>query len=141
MTTEQNATTVRRAFEEAVNERKLALFDELLAPNYVNHSMPTPAPGPEGMKAVIGAFLTGFPDFQVVVEDVVASGDFVCTRGHFTGTHAGDFQGIPATGRAVNVNYMDMWRLEAGRGVENWVQLDTLGLMQQLGVIPEPQHA
>jgi predicted ester cyclase len=141
MATEQNATIVRRGFEEGINERKLTVFDELLAPTYVNHSLPAPVPGPEGMKAVIGMFLAGFPDFQVVVEQIVADGDFVCTRGHFTGTHTGDFQGIPATGKAINATYIDMWRLEADRAVENWAQLDMLGLMQQLGVLPVPQPA
>jgi predicted ester cyclase len=141
MSSEQNKTNIRRGFEEGINQRKLAVFDELLAPNYVNHSLPAPMPGPEGMKAVVGMFLAGFPDFQVVVEEIVADGDVVCTRGHFTGTHTGDFQGIPATGRSINASYIDMWRLEAGRAVENWAQLDMLGLMQQLGVIPAPQAA
>ncbi|HEU5098806.1 MAG TPA: ester cyclase [Roseiflexaceae bacterium] len=141
MSTEHNTTSVRRGFEEGINQRKLAVFDELLAPNYVNHSMPAPMPGPEGLKAVIGIFLTGFPDFQVIVEQSVAEGDYVCTRGYFTGTHTGDFQGIPATGKSIRATYIDMWRFEAGKAVENWAQLDMLGLMQQLGVIPAPQVA
>jgi predicted ester cyclase len=141
MAAEQNKTNVRRGFEEGMNQRNLAVFDELLAPNYVNHSLPAPAPGPEGMRAVVEMFLAGFPDFHVVLEDVVADGNLVCTRGYFTGTHTGDFQGIPATGKSIKVNYIDMWRLEEGRGAENWAQLDMLGLMQQLGVIPAPQAA
>ena len=138
MSTEQNKVNVRRGFEEAINQRKLAVFDELLAPNYVNHNMPAPQPGPEGMKAVIGMFLTAFPDFQVTVEDVVAEGDRVFSRGYFTGTHRGDFQGIPPTGKQIKAGYIDAWRAENGKFVENWVQLDMMGLMQQLGVMPAP---
>jgi predicted ester cyclase len=139
MATEQNISIVQRGFEEGINGRNLAVFDELLAPNYVNHSLPAPMPGPEGMKAVVGMFLAGFPDFRVVVEEIVANGELVCTRGHFTGTHTGEFQGIPATHRSIKASYIDMWRVEGGRAVENWAQLDMLGLMQQLGVIPAPQ--
>jgi predicted ester cyclase len=141
MSTEQNKTNVRRIFEEGINQRNFAALDELVAPNYVNRSFPGPVPGPEGIKAVVGMFLAGFPDMHIVVEDVVAEGDMVCTRGYFTGTHTGDFQGIPATGKSFKAGYIDMWRFEAGRAVENWAQLDMLGLMQQLGVIPAPQAA
>ena len=141
MSAEQNKINVRRGFEEGMNRRELAVFDELLAPNYANHSLPAPMPGPEGMRAVVGMFVAGFPDFQVVIEDIIAEGDLVCTRGYFTGTHTGEFQGIPPTGKSINAGYIDMWRLESGRAVENWVQLDMLGLMQQLGVIPVPEAA
>jgi predicted ester cyclase len=141
MSTEQNKTNVRRGFEEGMNQRNFAVFDELLASNYVNHTLPAPVPGPEGMKAVVGMFVAGFPDFHVVIEDIVGDGDLVCTRGYFTGTHTGDFQGIPPTGKSIKAGYIDIWHLEAGKAVENWVQLDMLGLMQQLGVIPAPQAA
>ena len=139
MSAEQNKTNVRRGFEEGMNQRNLAVFDELLAPNYVNHNLPAPVTGPEGMKIVVGMFVAGFPDFQVVVEDVVGEGDKVSTRGYFTGTHTGEFQGIPATGKTIKAGYIDLWRAENGKFVENWAQLDMLGLMQQLGVIPAPQ--
>ena len=138
MSTEQNKRNVRRGFEEAINQRKLDLFDELMAPNYVNHNMPMPQPGPAGMKAVLGMFITAFPDFHVTVEDVIGEGELASSRGYFTGTHQGDFQGIPPTGKQVKVGYIDMWRAENGMLVENWVQLDMVGLLQQLGVMPAP---
>jgi predicted ester cyclase len=65
----------------------------------------------------------------------------VVTRGVFAGTHRGDFMGIPATGRKVSIKYLDIWRLENGKAKENWVQMDMLGMMQQLGVIPAPEQA
>jgi steroid delta-isomerase-like uncharacterized protein len=138
MSAEQNKALVRRGFEEGMNQHNLNVFDELLAPNYVNHNMPAPAPGPEGFRQVVSMFLTAFPDFHVTLEDVIADGDKVATRGTWRGTHQGEFMGIPATGKSVAVSYSDIWRIENGRAVENWVQMDMLGLMQQLGVAPAP---
>ncbi|HMD00629.1 MAG TPA: ester cyclase, partial [Ferruginibacter sp.] len=63
---------------------------------------------------------------------VAGDGDIVATRGEWTGTHSGDFMNTPATGKKVKVKYMDMWRLEDGKAVENWVQMDMPGLWQQL---------
>jgi steroid delta-isomerase-like uncharacterized protein len=139
MSAEQNKATVRRIFEEIVNQGNLAVADELLTSDYVNYSFPAPAAGPEGLKQVIGMFRTAFPDIVVKLEDVIADGDRVSTRGRFEGTHRGDFMGIPATGKKVSVSYIDIWRMENGKGRENWVQMDLLGMMQQLGVVPTPE--
>jgi steroid delta-isomerase-like uncharacterized protein len=138
MTTSTHTSVVRRIFVEGFNQNRPEVFDELLGPDYVNHDLPTPAAGPEGFKQVIAAYLTAFPDMQVVVEDVLAEGDRVVTRGRLTGTHRGEFMGIPATGRQVSIPYIDIWRLEGGRAVDNWVQLDRLGMLQQLGGVPAP---
>ena len=141
MSTEQNKTIVRRVFDEIVNKGNLGVADELLAADYVNHDFPAPAPGAEGFKLVTTMFRSAFPDIVVTLEDEFAEGDRVVTRGVFVGTHTGDFMGIPATGRQVSIKYLDIWRLENGKAKENWVQMDLLGLMQQLGVIPAPGHA
>ena len=138
MSTEQNKAVVRRVFEELVNKGNMSAADELLAADYVNHDMPAPAPGAEGFKLIIGMFRTAFPDITVTLDDALAEGDRVVTRGVFTGTHKGEFMGIPATGKKVAVKYLDIWRLENGKCKENWVQMDMLGLMQQLGVVPTP---
>jgi predicted ester cyclase len=138
MSTEQNKAMVHRIFEEGINENNLATFDELVAPNYVNYGFPDLPPGPEGLKIAVNMFATAFHDFRVTVEDTIAEGDRVASRGVFTGTHEAEFQGIPPTGKRISVAYMDIWRVENGRFVENWVQLDMLGLMQQLGVVPSP---
>jgi predicted ester cyclase len=103
--------------------------------------MPAPGPGVEGLTAVIGAFTAAFPDIQITLEQVLADGDFVSTYGYYTGTQNGDFMGIPATGKTVKVYYSDLWRLENGKAVENWVVMDNLSMMQQLGVIPAPEAA
>ncbi len=138
MSTEQNKALVRRGFEEGINQGKLDYFDQVLAPTYVNHNMPAPGPGPEAFKQVLAMFLKAFPDMHITVEDVITEGDKVATRGTWRGTHKGDFMGIPATGKSVSVTYSDIWRFENGQAVENWVQMDMLGLMQQLGVAPAP---
>ena len=138
MSVEQNKSIIRRGFEEGINKNNLQVFVEVIGPTYVNHNMPIPMPGPEGFKMLIGMFQAGFPDMHVVIEDVLGEGDKVATRGYFTGTHKGEFNGIPATGKKINVSYIDLWRIENGKAVENWVQLDMVGLLQQLGVMPAP---
>lgn len=137
MSANTGESLVRRFFEEGFNGRNLDLIDELIASEYVNHNMPAPAPGPDGFKRVITGFISAFPDMRITIEDVVSEGDRVATRGTWTGTHDGEFNGIPATGRSVAISYCDIWRIENGRFVENWVQMDMVGLMGQLGVLPE----
>jgi steroid delta-isomerase-like uncharacterized protein len=128
----------KRIFEEGFNQHNMSMVDELISPDYVNYDMPAPAPGREGFKQVMGAFFSAFPDMKVTIEGVVAEGDTVASRGVVHGTHRGEFQGIPPTGKQLTVKYMDMWRFVDGKAVENWVQMDMLGLLQQLGAIPHP---
>jgi steroid delta-isomerase-like uncharacterized protein len=136
MSTEANKNAVRRGFEQGMNKRSFEVWDEVLAPNYVNHDMPAPSPGPAGMKQVLAMFTDAFPDMQITLHDVFGEGDKVATRGSWKGTHKGAFMGIPATGKSVEVKFIDMWRFENAKAVENWVSMDMLGLMQQLGVVP-----
>jgi predicted ester cyclase len=132
---ERSQALVRRIFEEGINANNDAVFHELLAPGFVNHYMPAPRPGPEGFAMVVGVFRSAFPDLQVYLEEVIAAGALVSTRGYFTGTHQGAFMGIEPTAETILVKYIDQWRIEDGRAVENWVLMDLLGLMQQLGAI------
>src|SRR5262245_29030593 len=118
MSVEQNKNIVERAFAEGMTQTGLAIFDTIIAPTYVNHSMPTPGPGPEGLKQVVGMFIQSFPDFRVTLHDVIGEGNKVATRGTWTGTHQGDFMGIPATGKQVAVEFIDLWYLENGKAVE-----------------------
>ena len=139
MSATENKARLRRGMELSMNEQQLDAVDEVLSPDYVNHGLPAPEPGPEGFKQLIRMFHAAFPDLYINLEDMVAEGNLVASRGRMTGTHRGDFMGIPATGKPVDVGYMDLWRFDAaGKAIENWVQLDQLGLMQQLGVVPGP---
>ena len=138
MSAQENKALVRRIFEEGINQNQPNVFNELIDPSYVNHDFPAPSQGVEGFKMVIDMFRAAFPNMQVTLEEELAEDDKVITRGYFTGTHQGDFQGIPPTGKQIKVKYIDVWRVTNGKLVENWVQMDQLGLMQQLGVMPVP---
>ena len=135
---EQNKSLIHRFFEAGINQNQLNVFDEIIALNYVNYDMPAPAPGPEGLRQVVGMFKAGFPDLHATIEDAIAEDDRVATRGYITGTHNGPFMNIPPTGKSIKVAYIDLWRIEDGKAIENWVEMDMLGLMQQLGVVPLP---
>jgi predicted ester cyclase len=138
---DHNKGLVRRVFEEGFTQGNAGVFDEVLAPNYVNHDFPMPVPGREGLKQVLSLFRAAFPDLRVSIEDEVAEGDRVASRGYFAGTHRGEFMGLAPTGKPINVAYIDMWRVENGQLVENWVRMDMVGMMQQLGAIPTPSGA
>ena len=103
------------------------------------------APGPlEGLEAwrqFTGPFVEAFPDLRLTVEDIMAEGDMVAARVAFDGTHRGEFQGIPPTGKEVAFTSIEVNRVVDGKGEEHWVEIDLLGLMQQLGAIPEPGHS
>jgi len=134
---DENKKLVRRVFEEGLNAQNFHVFRELLSREYVNHNLATPSPGPAGFEAVASMFITAFPDLRIRIEDVIAEADKVVTRGVFAGTHQGTFMNVPPTGKAVTVGYIDIWRIDNGRAVENWVQMDLLSLMQQLGVVAD----
>jgi steroid delta-isomerase-like uncharacterized protein len=138
MSAEENKALYRRFFEEALNQGNLRTVEELIAPDYVNYSFPGVPRGPEGMKQVISLFRMAFPNIQITPEQVFAEGDTVIGRGSWEGTHQGAFQGVPPSGARVKVPYMDIWRIEDGKFVENWVQMDMLGLMQQVGAFSLP---
>ncbi len=137
MSTEENMTTNRRFYEEVINQKHLAVADEVAGDNYVSHSFPPGLPpGREGLKVFISAFHAAFPDGHLSVDQMVAEGDTVATHLTFRGTHTGDFMGIPSTGKQVAVPALDMARFANGKLVEHWGGPDQMSLMQQLGVIP-----
>ena len=134
---ERNKAVVRRFIEEVQNKKNIELFDELHAEDFVNLSAPPGMPADrEGGKLFLSGFLNGFPDSRVTVEEMIADGDRVATKKTFTGTHTGEFAGIPPTGNRVTITFADILRLRDGRIVEHWLSMDQLSFMQQLGVIP-----
>ena len=135
---EENKALVRRFYEEIWNKGNLAAADELLAANFVNHSFPEIPKGPEGFKQVFKMWRSGFPDLQMTVEDMVAEGDKVACRLTSRATHKGEFMGIAATGKQVTSTSISIQRVAGGKLVESWVEMDRLGMMQQIGVIPRP---
>ena len=136
---EQNKATARRLYEEVINQGKLETADELLAPDAPSHTgVP---PGPEGLKRHVSMLRAAFPDLHHSIEDVIAEGDKVVVRTTCTGTHVGDFLGIPPTGRRFTQEHIHILRLEQGKVAEHWAQMDKVGMMQQLGVMPAPEPA
>ncbi len=141
---EENKRISRRVVEEAFSQGNVDVIDELVGENFMNHDPASPPdllPGREGLKQLVRFYKTAFPDAQVTVEDQIAEGDKVATRYTGQGTHQGDFAGIPATGRQVTVTGISIDRIEGGKIVETWNQLDQVGMLQQLGAIPEQAPA
>jgi steroid delta-isomerase-like uncharacterized protein len=139
---EENKTLIREIIEEIWNQGDLAAVDRYFAPDYVDHSpLPGQAPGSEGYKQAAAAMREAFPDLRLTLEDILAEGDKVAFRYTMEGTHQGDFMGMPPTGKAFSVGGMIIGRIAEGKGAERWANLDTLGLMQQLGAIPSPEQA
>jgi len=139
MSTEANKTSVRRFYDEVFNKKNRAAIDEFIDPNQVDHAAPPGTPGGlAGAKQTIGMYLTAFPDLHFTVEDMIAEGDKLVARLTVRGTQQGAFMGIPPTGKHVTVSAIDISRMAGGKSVEHWIEMDTLGMMQQLGVIPAP---
>ena len=136
MSTEENKVLLRRLFEEVWNQGNLATVDELLATDYVLHDPAHLVHGPEGFKAYVSAFRAAFPDMHATIEDQIAQEDKVAMRFTVRATHKGEFQGIPPTGKQVILTGTDIQRIAGGKIAENWVNLDALGMLQQLGVLP-----
>jgi steroid delta-isomerase-like uncharacterized protein len=136
---ENNKAIVRRLLEELWNKGNLSLADELFSPNYEHHDASTPdfGRGPESEKKRATLYRTAFPDVRLTIEDIIAEGETVMTRWSCRGTHKGDLRGIAPTGKQVNISGVTIARLANGKFAEGWVNWDALGLMQQLGVVPE----
>jgi len=128
-----------RLFAEIVSSHDVSRFAEIVAPGYVNHN-PFAEPGLDGVKKAFGAIIAGVPDLKVSAEDVFVSADGtrVVGRYRYDGTHAGNFLGYPATGNAFSMRSIDIWRVEEGRFIEHWDELNTLDIFVQVGAVPPP---
>lgn len=138
-TTRENEEIVRRFFD-AWNEADFEAIEELVADDAEHHDPADPPDvpaGPEGEKRRIELYQSAFPDATLEIEDVVAEGDEVAVRWTATGTHEGEFMGVEPTGNEVEIAGLEIRRIEDGRIAESWAVFDALGLLQQLGVVPE----
>ena len=138
---EKDNKAIMRQFWDVWEQGNIDLLDELLAPEYVNHTLATPdlPSGPEGVKEVVSMFRSGVPDLRVVIEDMIAEGDRVATRYALEGTHGGDLFGVAPTGRHLTIKSMTVERLSGGKIVEHWRVTDELDMMRQLGAIGTPE--
>jgi len=140
MSLEDNKALVLRGFEEFIVKGNLAAADELLVPNFVAHAPGfPPLQGIEAYKQFLTIYLSALSDRQADVQDVSAEGDRVAVRITYQGTHTGALMGIPPTGKRVMITGMCFFQVANGKLLEQWINNDDLGLMQQLGVVPPPQ--
>ena len=135
---EANKAISRRIVEEPFNEGRYDVIEELIAPSFVNHdpSVTDDLVGPEATRQLIETYRNAFPDIRITIEDQLAEGDRVATRWTARGTHQGELMGIEPTGKQATVTGLTIDRIENGKIVESWNNWDTLGMLQQLGVIP-----
>jgi steroid delta-isomerase-like uncharacterized protein len=136
MSTEANKAVLQRFVEEVMNKKNLAAIDDLYAADAVEHVPGGPPLDREGAKQFLAMLLTAFPDLHETIEDAIAEEDRVVTRSTYRGTHKGEFQGIPPTGKQVTITGIHLTRVADGKMVEDWANFDQLGMLQQLGVIP-----
>ena len=133
-----NIIKSQQFFEDMLGSANWLLADNILAPTIVMHhpSSPQPVVGVENVVGFLGAFRAGFPDMTMKVEFVFGDDEMTAVRWHMSGTHTATLFGIPASSKSVNVYGISLLRFSEGKVVEDWVSEDSLGLMQQIGVIP-----
>ncbi len=134
-----NKTLVRRLFDEVWNKGHQQVADELFAQNYNHHDSSTPdlGRGPDSEKKRVTLYRNAFPDIRFTVEDLIAEGESVTARWSCHGTHKGELNGIAPTGRQFTISGISVARFTNGKMIEGYVNWDALGMMQQLGVVPE----
>jgi steroid delta-isomerase-like uncharacterized protein len=138
---EDPKTFVRRFFD-GVNAGDFSVIDELVADDFVEREeFPGIEPNKAGVRQFFDMFRSAFPDFRMETHEIVAEGDLACVRSTTTGTHEGEFMGVPPTGKRIEVPGFDLVRIRDGQAVEHWGLLDAMTLMQQLGAIPEEAPA
>ncbi len=143
MSIEENKAVVRRWYEEVMNQGNVEAVDLICAqcaPSFVvlKGVVPDASGGLDGLKELVQYFHAAVPDVQIKVEDQIAEGNKVVSRISIEGTHDGEFMGIPATNKPFSVKGVSIWLVGEGKLIEEWVSWDTMGMMQQLGVIGGP---
>ena len=139
MANEQNKANASRIPMEVFNQGKLAVIDEVMTSDFIEHAAPPGfPPGPAGLKTFVTALRAAFPDFTYKSDDVIAEGDKVVIRLTAHGTMKGAFMGMPATGKSATWSEIHIARMANGKVAEHWAEIDRLGMLQQLGVIPTP---
>ena len=133
-----NKALIRRLYEEVWNHRKFEVINEIISPS---HALQAPnvsgsAVGPEAYKRQVTLFLAGYPDLRFTIEDTVAENDKVVACWTFSGTHKGDFMGVPPTNKKISVDGMTIHHIANGKIMDSYSNWDALGMMQQLGAVP-----
>ncbi|AXY73105.1 ester cyclase [Paraflavitalea soli] len=134
----QNKKIIQRYYGEVWNQGRLGVLDELLDPQYINHtpSVPNPPAGPAGLKPIVAAIRRAFPDLHYEIKDIVVNDSMAVARVVMTGTQLDSLFNLPPTGRKIRVNQMNIEKVRNGKIVEHWRVTDELTLMKQLGFVP-----
>ena len=141
MSKEENKQFMNSFIEEVINRQNLDAIDEMVAENFIEHiPFPGQGPGREGLKFAIGSMLTGFPDMNWTMQEQIAEDEKVVSRFIWGGTHKGEFMGIPPTNKKVEVWGVVIDVVRDGLFSESRIIMDTVGLLQQLGVMPKPNE-
>jgi steroid delta-isomerase-like uncharacterized protein len=137
MATDENKSVIGNFVEEVINQGQIERADDLVAVDFVEvDPLPGQKQGREGLKEVIRAFRTAFPDIHWMIDEMLGEGDRVFSRFTWHGTHRGEFFGVPATGKQITVKGMVVDRVVAGKMTESQILMDGLSMLRQLGVIP-----
>lgn len=138
----ENRALFERYFDEVANKDNLDLADEIFAQDYLHHDPANPDPRPmtgsQAVKDHLTSLKGAFPDLVFDIDDIVTEGDGIVVRWTARGTNTGDYFGMPATGKPIEITGMNTWVTRDGKAIEGWVNRDDMGLLQQLGVIPTP---
>ncbi len=135
MSTEENKALIRH-YWQACNKHNFDMLDELMTTDYVQHET-TGNRNLQDVKAFNSMVMAAFPDITATIEDIIAEGDRVAARMTTSGTHKGEFRGIPPTGKTAVITEMSIYRISKGKIAEGWSVSDMLGLMQQIGAMPK----
>ncbi len=133
MSVEANKAQTRQIIDQGWNKGNMDALNDLISPDFVNHTAPNLNETRDGFKQRVQMVRTAFPDWEVTVDEMLGEGDKVVTRWGGRGTHRGPFRGIPATGKKIEVTGIAIDRVLDGKRVEGWAEWDMLGLLQQLG--------
>jgi steroid delta-isomerase-like uncharacterized protein len=141
-----NHSIVRQLYEVIWNKRRLEVLSELVSPSHALHgpNFSGSSIGPEAYRRQVALFLAGFPDLHWTIEDTVTEKEKVVILWNFTGTHKGEFMGVPATNKKVSIEGITIHEIGNGKIMDSYVNWDTWGLMQQIGAVPaqgKPQSA
>jgi len=137
MNSAENKTFMGHFIEEVINQKNLNAIDDLVAEDFTEHiPFPGQGPGREGLRFVLQSMFTGFPDMHWTVHEQIAEGEKVVTRFTWTGTHTGEFMGIPPTSKAVEVWGIVIDVVRNNLFTESRIIMDSVGLLKQLGVMP-----
>ena len=142
MSNEQNKANMSRLMVDLFVKGNMSVADELVTPDFIEHSAAPGLPtGIPGLKAIAHIIRSGFPDFNLTVDDVVAEGDRVVLRLTKSGTQLGELFGVPPSGKFASWSAIHIIRMENGKMAEHWDVIDFMSMMRQIGAIPTPGHA